>query len=104
MDELTAHQISTFMAATLFVCLSYFALGEQVRTHSTKRLLLIGLLWVGMTVCFEFGLGLFAGRSWQELLADYNLAIGRLWLVFLLVILVAPLLSKIMRHAFETHP
>ena len=37
-------------------------------------------LWLGMTLAFEFLFGHYiAGKSWSLLLADYNLAAGRLW-------------------------
>lgn len=50
-----------------------------------------GILWLAMTVAFEF---LFfhyvTGHSWSELLANYDLAAGRLWVLLLAWIAVAP--------------
>ena len=44
-----------------------------------------------MTVAFEFGFGrLVAKASWEELLADYNLASGRLWPLVLAWIALGP--------------
>ncbi len=51
----------------------------------------IGLLWILLTVAFEFFFGHYAvGQSWRELLADYNVLRGRVWVLMLLVALVAP--------------
>jgi hypothetical protein len=51
----------------------------------------VGVLWVALTVVFEFGFfsGV-RGRPWQELLADYNLFRGRLFGLLLLTVLAAP--------------
>ena len=35
-------------------------------------------MWLGLTLAFEFGFGrLVAKQSWEQLLADYNVAAGR---------------------------
>ncbi len=51
---------------------------------------MIGCLWVGLTVLFEFSLGRIVNRSWENLLQDYNLMEGRIWLLFLLCLLLLP--------------
>jgi hypothetical protein len=56
--------------------------------------LTVGTLWVGLTLAFEFGFGHYGfGKSWAELLADYDLLRGRIWILVLLATLVAPLLT-----------
>jgi hypothetical protein len=51
----------------------------------------VGVLWVALTVAFEFGVGHYiGGTSWEILLVDYNLLEGRLWVLVLLSALVAP--------------
>lgn len=51
----------------------------------------VGVLWVIMTVGFEFGLGHHVeGKSWATLLADYDLTAGRIWLLPPLWTLAAP--------------
>ena len=51
----------------------------------------IGVLWLALTVAFEFGFGHFvAGHSWSRLGQDYNLLAGRLWVLILLWLAVAP--------------
>ncbi len=58
----------------------------------------IGLLWVGLTLSFEFLAGHYLfKKSWAELLTDYDLTRGRIWVVVLVVALFAPLWSMRLR-------
>ena len=53
----------------------------------------LGLLWLGLTMAFEFLFFHYAGgRSWAELLGDYNVLAGRVWVVVLAWVAVAPCL------------
>jgi hypothetical protein len=55
--------------------------------------LTMGLVWLGIPVAFEFLFGHYvAKRSWRELLRDYNLFAGRVWLVVLAWVTIAPYL------------
>jgi hypothetical protein len=45
-----------------------------------------------MTLAFEFGFGRWRGRSWEQLLEDYNVFEGRLWLLIPLWVMIAPYL------------
>jgi hypothetical protein len=48
---------------------------------------------VALTVLFEFIFGrLVMKHPWSKLLADYNLLAGRLWLLVLLWLVIAPVL------------
>ncbi len=58
---------------------------------------MIGAAWALLTVAFEFGFGRLGGRSWAELLADYDVASGRIWILVLVVIAVAPALAAVLR-------
>lgn len=50
-----------------------------------------GVLWLGLTLAFEFGFGCgVQGRSWSELLQAYTFEGGNLWPLVLLVTLAAP--------------
>jgi hypothetical protein len=52
---------------------------------------LVGALWLGLTVAFELGAGHYLfGNPWEKLLADYDLAGGRIWVLVLVTTLVAP--------------
>lgn len=55
---------------------------------------LIGILWLALTLVFEFGFGrLVAGRSWTELFAAYTFADGNIWPLVLVVTTFAPSLA-----------
>ncbi|MCL6545144.1 MAG: hypothetical protein K6T61_07935, partial [Bryobacteraceae bacterium] len=65
---------------------------------SRRRRLGLGAGWCAATVAFEFGFGHYIiGHPWSALLADYNLFRGRLWVLVLLTLLLAPLAAK--RHS-----
>ncbi len=90
MGDLAAHQVSTLLAIALFGGYVWVFTG-WVPIDSPAQAAQIGLLWLCMTVLFEFGFGHFAaGHSWAELLHDYNLFKGRLWVLVLIWIAVAP--------------
>jgi hypothetical protein len=77
MPELRAHQLST-------------AIGSVA----------IGLVWLSLTVTFEFAFGrLVMHRPWAQLLNDYHLAGGRVWALFLAWIALAPYIFFRLRHA-----
>lgn len=93
--ELAAHQISTVLASVAFVTLAYFRLKNHLLPVPNGILYRIGLMWVGLTVLFETCLGLFiVGDTWDKLLHDYNIFAGRIWSLFLLVVLFTPAILK----------
>ena len=89
-SELAAHQISTVTAilasgALVWTVHRYWAI------ESVSQAWTIGVLWLGMTVAFEFGFGHYvAGHSWTKLLADYNILNGRVWALFLMWVAIMP--------------
>lgn len=59
---------------------------------------LIGLLWLVLTIVFEFGFGrLVQRRTWTELLQAYAFRGGNLWPVVLVVTLVSPWVAARLR-------
>lgn len=85
-----AHVVSTVMLCVLVLVLAWL-LTPWVRPVTPRRALAVGGLWLAMTVAFEFGFGrLVAGRSWAELMADYDVTAGRIWVLVLLTVLAAP--------------
>jgi len=91
MPDLAAHQLSTVTAilASGFVV---WACNRFWPIESSAQAMLIGALWLMMTVAFEFGFGHYvAGHSWEHLLGDYNLLQGRVWSLFLIWIVVLPI-------------
>jgi hypothetical protein len=92
LGELQAHQISTLTGVVLFGVYIEFIV-RVWRPESAAQAIAVGLLWLAMTVAFEFLFGHYvAGHSWGRLLHDYNLFAGRVWLVVLVWVTVAPYL------------
>jgi hypothetical protein len=90
MSDLKAHQVSTLTGVVLMGIYIY-AVSRFFEFESGRQALLVGVMWLLMTVAFEFGFGHYvAGHEWGRLFSDYDLAAGRLWTVFLLWVLVAP--------------
>ncbi len=91
LGDLAAHQISTVTGILFFGIIFYFIF-KKWKIESVKHAILIGLIWLGLTILFEFGFGHYVmANSWQKLFHDYNLAEGRVWSLFLLWITIAPL-------------
>ncbi|HNW79344.1 MAG TPA: hypothetical protein PKH28_10560 [Candidatus Competibacteraceae bacterium] len=87
--ELRAHQVSTLSAALLFAGYTG-ALQAFWPLQSDAQALSRGLVWLLLTVLFEFGFGRAAGHAWQRLLHDYDLRAGRVWSLLLLWLAAAP--------------
>ena len=77
--DLRAHQISTVTLVGLLA--AYFAaLERRWPLGSRREALEAGAAWAAMTAAFEFGFGHWVAREeWSELLADYDIAHGRVW-------------------------
>ena len=90
MDELTAHQLST-VSSVLLLGLVIWGFVQLYRPSSGQKAVLIGLLWMGLTVAFEFLFFHYVrGHSWSELLGNYNIFKGRVWVVVLAWVAIAP--------------
>jgi hypothetical protein len=88
--ELPAHQISTITGIVFFGIIFYFIF-KKWKIESLKHAILVGVIWLGLTILFEFGFGHYImGNTWEKLLHDYNLAEGRVWSLFLVWITIAP--------------
>jgi hypothetical protein len=74
-----AHYVST---GTLLLLLSAYMrwLSSAWPIPSGAAAFRIGILWSCFTIAFEFGFGRFiAHESWSALLAQYNVARGKVW-------------------------
>ena len=65
---------------------------------------LTGIVWMLLTVIFEFITGLSGGNNISELIAAYNPLTGNLWLLVLAVTLLSPVLTGFcMRKTDDDH-
>lgn len=90
--ELAAHQLSTVSGIFLFgVYIGLVMRRWPPRTGGAS--VMIGLIWLALTIIFEFGFGRYVrGLSWSVLLHDYNLLAGRVWVLVLVWVALAPYL------------
>ena len=88
--ELHAHQISTATFLLFFSGYTWFLL-KLWKPASPEAAIYIGLIWFGLTVAFEFLFGHYlVGHTWSRLLHDYNIFAGRIWMLVLIWVCLAP--------------
>jgi len=93
--DLRAHQLSTFTFIILIFVVTYFVLKFSNLQISDKEAILLGFLWLMMTITFEFIAGHFIfGNPWEKLIADYNILQGRIWILVLITILFSPYITN----------
>lgn len=69
-----------------------------IRPATSGDALRVGLLWLILTLAFEFLVGHYLFRKpWAVLLEDYDLTRGRIWVAVLVVVVFAPLWTARMR-------
>ncbi len=92
LGELCAHQISCF-TGILFFGLFVWVLSLKWKIQSSSQALTIGLIWLTLTISFEFIFGHYVmATPWSRLFNDYNIFAGRLWILVLLFVVMAPYL------------
>lgn len=88
-----AQAVSTVMLSALILAAGWISI-PWIAPRTLQDAWLIGVLWVALTLTFEFLAGRFVfGKPWQELLGDYNLFAGRIWVMVLIVTLMTPVIA-----------
>jgi len=79
----------------LFILVVSFLLVPRIKPPMRRaQAVILGLLWFGLTLVFEFGFGHWMqGRTWRELLEAYTFTDGNLWPLVLVVTACAPWLA-----------
>ncbi len=97
MKELSSHQLSTFIGIIIFICYIWIITGVW-KISSSFEAVSIGIIWLFMTVLFEFVFGHFVMKcSWEKLFNDYNIKKGRVWILVLVWITAAPYVFYLIR-------
>ena len=95
------HAVSSLSLSALIFLLSWLTIG-WISPATARETLLIGLVWLVLTLAFEFLAGHYVFRKpWNELLTDYDVLSGRLWVLVLVTTTLAPLLTANMRHLVD---
>ena len=101
LPELRAHQLSTLIGSVLMGAFMWVVL-RWWPPASRREAISIGLIWVSLTVVFECLMGLvLLRRPVAQVLADYNVFAGHVWVFLLLWLTVAPWLFFRIRAAAE---
>lgn len=91
-NELEAHQVSTVSFILLFGIYVWLII-PLLKLNSSGDAIRIGVIWLTLTVVFEFIFGHFVmDHPWRDLFFDYNLFKGRLWAIALLWTAISPYL------------
>ena len=90
LPELRAHQLSTLTGAVLIGAFIWLVV-HVWPPASDQQSITIGLIWLLLTVAFEFFMGLvLLKQPLAKVLVDYNLLAGRVWVLFLVWLTLAP--------------
>ena len=98
LGEQVGHILSTILLSTL-VAGAAWILFPWMRPLTARDAWFIGFLWLALTLGFEFLGGHYLFKApWDRLLADYNVAQGRIWVLVLVTTLLAPVLVQALRR------
>ncbi len=87
--ELAGRQISTISLIILFAIYIIIIL-KKYPLQSDTQAWYVGILWLVLTLAFEFGFGRFGGYSWKYLFDEYNFMSGRIWILIPIWVTIAP--------------
>ncbi len=90
LGESFGHVLSALLLSLIVVAVTAL-FSPFLAMVSVREAWLVGGFWLALTVAFEFLGGHFVFRQpWKKLLADYNIAAGRVWILVLATTLLAP--------------
>jgi hypothetical protein len=90
LGESAGRAVSTLMLCVLILLLTYLTI-RWIHPRSGHETGILGGLWVALTLAFELLAGHFLfGTPWGQLLEDYNVFRGRIWILVLVTIAAAP--------------
>lgn len=85
-----ARAVSTLLLCAIVFVLTYFTI-RWIGPRTPRDAWIVGAIWVALTLGFEFLAGHYLfGNPWSRLLEEYNVFRGRIWILAVVTILVAP--------------
>ena len=91
-----SHSISVVPLCVAIVAWARFA-SRRWPVSGYRAAARIGLIWLALTLAFEFGLGGAQGVSLREMVSEYNVLRGRLWAIVPLITTAAPSIAVLSR-------
>ena len=92
-----ANPVSGLILCLLIFIVSFIFI-PQLGNGNIGTYLIMGVLWLFLTIVFETILGLFMGNSFKEIVNAYNITTGNLWLIVVIFTGIVPLLVAKIRH------
>ena len=95
--DFRSRQIGVFSGSVLVLAVAYVLIP---RLHATgkRALVLVGVLWLVLTVAFEFSFGHYVfRRSWGDLASDYNPFRGGFLVIGMAVLMFSPVIGSRIR-------
>jgi hypothetical protein len=93
MSETLAHSLSVVPLLGAILAWAWL-LASWAPLPSKQAGLRVGLIWLLLTLAFEFGLGALRGLPLREMLAQYDITQGHLWPLVPLTMGLAPELTR----------
>lgn len=91
LNTASATAISGILLSILILLITCLLLPQLV-TLNRKESYITGIIWMVLTIIFEFTSGIGTGVSMKELLAAYNPLSGNLWILVVLTTMLAPII------------
>jgi hypothetical protein len=96
--EVGGRAVSTLILSALIMVLTWMSI-RWIAPRSAQQAWEVGLIWVALTLAFEFLAGHYVFHNpWSRLLEDYNVVRGRIWILVLITTLMSPRLCAGLRN------
>ena len=95
--DFRARQIAVFLAIIIIFSITFLFI-RWIAAKDRRELLIVGAIWVLLTLAFEFGLGFLLGLPAERILEDYNILKGGLMPIGIIAMLFSPLLAARIRN------
>jgi hypothetical protein len=96
--DAAARGISVFTGSLVILLITLSCIG-WIAARSARTLVLVGFMWMGLTIAYELALGRFAFHlSWAAIASDFKLSQGSLLPIGLLFLMFSPLLAARLRR------
>ncbi|MFW6041105.1 MAG: hypothetical protein ACOC85_04645 [Thermoplasmatota archaeon] len=94
LGDYLGHVLSSITLSLIIFIVTLLFLKYVNIDYENKDLYYIGVMWLLLTISFEFLFGHFImGHSWSKLFADYNIFKGRVWILVLISTFISPSLA-----------
>jgi hypothetical protein len=91
--EFRSNQIGVFTGSVIILIIAYCTI-RWIGAERTSELLLVGFIWLLLTVAFEVLFGHYViGLTWDRIIADYNVSEGGFMPFGLLLLFASPMIA-----------